>query len=228
MAPVQKDVLAPGDSTVVELVFNTNSVVKPPLVIRKHANITSNDSTQAVVAINFEGKVVPDTDTVSTMAFGPKILQFGPDDRKQEITFENVKDSVSLSVKLVGYVMDDLAIKVPNKPIQPGKKGKIEIEWKGDLPEYDVGRSLTFKTGSSESPQFSAAYSIKGAKGPRPAPSKPIKPQQAANPQGTSRQAPTSKDVVKGAATSQPQGIPVKADSVKVENPLDQKQWPPK
>jgi len=33
---------------------------------------------------------------------------------------------------------------------------------------------------------------------------------------------------VKGAANSWPQGIPVKADSAKIENPLDQKQWPPK
>jgi hypothetical protein len=195
--------------------------------IKKSANVMSNDSLLLTLPINFSGKVVADTDTVSTIVFGPNIIEFTPQSRKHEITFDNVKDSVDLNIRQIGYVVDNFTIKAPGKPIEPGKKGKIEVEWKGDLPEYDIERSITFETGSIATPRFSVAYSIKGIKGPRPAPVKPAKPQQAKA--GTSPNSPMSKGgAVRSTTSSRPAAAPARADSIKRENPLDQKNWPPK
>jgi len=172
LAPIQKNRLAPGDSTVVELIFNARTVMRPPLPVKKSATVSSNDQTQSRLSINFTSRIIPDSDTVSTIAFGPRLIEFSPDNRKAEIEFENIDDSLSLTATQIGYLMDDFNIDIPKKPLKPGKKDKIMVEWKGEKPEYDVDRSLTFDTGSQENSRFSVSYTIKGVKGPKQAPAK--------------------------------------------------------
>ncbi len=223
MAPVQKDVLAPGDSTVVELVFNTGTVARPPMNVRKSANILSNDTNSPTIPISFAGKVVADTDTVSTMVFKPNAFQFGPENRKFEISFENVNDSTALNIRPVGYIMDDIAIKHSGKAVEEGRRGKVDIEWKGDVPEYDVNRSITFETGSVASPHFTVAYSIKGTKGPRPLP-----PAQQAHKTPVTK-AGTEGGVRPTTASRPPGATAIKADTTKKEvTPWGEKVWPPK
>jgi hypothetical protein len=224
LAPVQKDVLAPGDSTVVELVFNTGTVARPPMNLRKSANVMSNDADKPTIPIYFTGRVVADTDTVSTMVFKPNSFQFSPEKRKAEIFFENVNDSAALNVKPVGYLMDDFVIKPSDKAIGNGKRGKVEVEWKGNVPEYDVTRAITFETGSAASPYFSIAYSIKGTKGPRPAPppAQAHKPPIKAGPDSGVKATTASR-------TTSPPAAPIKADTTKKEvTPWGEKVWPPK
>jgi hypothetical protein len=226
MAPVQKNVLAPGDSTVVELIFNAKTAVRPPLPVKKSANITSNDSARATLPINFSGRVVPDTDTVSTVVFGPPILNFHPDGKKGVILVENIKDSLDLVITQVGYLMDDFKIEAPKKAIAKGKKGEIKVAWIGAQPEYDVERSITFETGSKATPRFSVSYFIKGLKGPSPkaAPQHAAKTPPSSNPTGANASAnkpPLKKQMV-------PPGAPARADTVKNETtPWGEKVWPP-
>jgi hypothetical protein len=195
--------------------------------VKKNANVMSNDELAPTLPINFSCKVVPDTDTVSTIVFGPSLLEFSPEYRKHQIFFENAKDTAGLSVRPIGYVMDEFEFKHHGKDIGPGKKGKIDIEWKGNLPEYNVERSITFETGSAETPRFTIAYSIKGTKGQKPTPPPPVKPAQASTRSTTSRPD-MPRPVVGGSTTTRPQTATTKADSIRNENPLDQKQWPPK
>jgi hypothetical protein len=226
MAPVQKDVLAPGESTVVELIFNTKTVGRPPMNLNKHANVNSNDSLMARIPINFTGKIIPDTGSYATYTFGPSQMEFSPENRKMEIDLENLTDSLSLMLNPVGYIMDDFKIDIPRKGIAPGKSGKVVIEWKGSLPEYNTERSITFETGSKSSPRFSMAYNIKGSKGPRPIPQKA--PQTKATPnQATISKSPSA---AKGNSpvNTNPTTIPVKPDSTKQSTPWGKEVWPPK
>jgi hypothetical protein len=244
LAPIAKNVLAPGDSTVVELIIKGNSIKYKKTV---SADISSNDALAAKIRIRFSAAALPDTDTVSTVFFSPKILEFGEEHRRQKITVKNYEDLSALALMPVGYVMDAISIDYPSKPLKSGGKDEIKLTWKGEIPEYDVERSLTFDTGSDSLPRFSIPYVIKGIKGPQPgkgghqaqtaAPRPPTtKPTQAITTQGrpgaaikkpVQRPAGTkTEQPATGTKTEQP-ATGTKTDQTAKENPIDEPLWPP-
>jgi len=224
MAPVHKNVLAPGDSTVVELVFNGKTARVGPKTV--NATVSSNDSTAAGMRLSFSARAVADTDTVSTILFSPRLIEFGKGQEKRQIVFENVKDSSNIVISHVGYLMDDVVVKTENESVKMGNGTTVKLEWDGDTPEYDIERSLTFETGSNKVPRISIPYVIKGTKGPKlPAQQHAAKAVSKAN-QPPPAKTPASRTAVGNAATQKP--AHVKADTLKATNPVDQQQWPPK
>jgi hypothetical protein len=228
MAPVQKNVLAPGDSTVVELKFNARTA---PLNHAKtvNAEITSNDPTAGKsIRIRFSAQAVPDTDSVSTVVFSPKSTEFGPEKKKSELIVKNVKDSVDIRIVSVSPDMDNIKVDYPDKALGKGKKTEVKLEWSGPVPEYDIERSLTFETGSPSFPRFSVPYVIKGLKGKEP----PKTPQHAAKQSTAKPLSPVASPATSGAIKREghplPPSAPAKVDTSATKNPLGTQAWPPK
>ncbi len=253
MAPISKKELAPGDSTVVELVFNTRTSKGR---VTKNARVTSNDSTMAAFSIDFVATIVPTPDTLSNIRIDAPRVAFAKDSTKYEVIVEN-HDSSMVHLTLAAKPLDDIRADIKDDSIKPGKKGKIEFEWEGKTePEYDVNHVVTFETGLRGITRFSVPYIVKGLKGPKPV----VVPQKAQNPPspaGTAVQKPNTSGQIKSPAANQV-GTAVKSsadpgkpavstakpivnkgkpeinkeyspDSVKVDKPLPgTEQWPPR
>ncbi len=253
MAPISKKELGPGDSTVVELVFNTRTSKGK---VTKNARVTSNDSTMAAFSIDFVATIVPTPDTISALRIDAPRVAFEKDSTKYEVMVEN-HDSSMVHLALAARPLDDIKADIKDDSIKPGKKGKIEFEWEGKTaPEFDVTHVVTFDTGLKGIPRFSVPYIVKGTKGPKPVvvpqkaqnpPPKPGEPVQkpvttgqtkspAVNPSATAVK-PASDPGKTGGSTAKPvvnTGKPeinkeYSPDSVKVDKPLPgTEQWPPR
>ncbi len=217
--------MAPGDSTVVELIFGTKTSRGR---ITKNAKITCNDSTRASLTIDFAANVILDPDTVSVVKYTPQQITFSKDTTKCAVTVAN-NDSLQANLVMVGIPVDNISAKVKNSAIKKGKNTKIEFEWKGTEPEYDANHVLTFATGlpDKESARFSVPYTIRGTKGPKPA----TKPQNSAPIKAKD----LGKTAVPGTVGQvQPPGVSVKPlkqitpDSINTVKPMPNTKWPPK
>jgi hypothetical protein len=163
---LQKTELLPGDSTSVELIFNTRTYKGK---MTKSAKVTTNDTTQANLSIDFSVNVFPGPDTGSLIRLLPDQVRFGKDTTKQTVQVENLSNS-SLNVAMIDNVTDNIRYKIKSKEIKPGQTGILEFEWRGgEVPKYDVNRSITFSTALDSIPYFSIPYTIKGTE-PTPTP----------------------------------------------------------
>lgn len=217
MAPVNKKVLAPGDSTVVELVFGTKTSKGK---ITKNARIMSNDSTRSVVTIDFAGNIVVQPDTTSLIRVAPDQLQFDKAARKGFVAVENHGGS-QIKLLMVNQPGDEFKYKFDNGPLSGGDSQKLQFEWKGKTPEYDINRVFTFETGDMNVTRFSIPYTIKGEKGPKPnLAGAHGAPPKAANP-GVAAPGNHEAKPVMGNQNG-------KTDSLKTVNPIPGTPWPPK
>jgi hypothetical protein len=172
-APIQKKTLAPGDSTIVALVFNTKTSSGR---VSKNARITSNDTSQASLTIDFAANIVAAPDTFSAIRLDPHQMVFSKDAARNTITVENL-DSLPVNLTMIGSPADGIKTKVKNTNIKKGESSKLEFEWKGSVPEYDANHVITFETGIPQGiTRFSIPYTIKGTKGPKPVETKPVNP----------------------------------------------------
>jgi hypothetical protein len=218
-------VLAPGESTVVELVFNTKTSRGP---INKSARVTSNDSLKATVNIDFRGQIVPDTGMNVVLRPVPSKVEFIKGKETEIVTLVNNSKS-EIVPALISEPWDDVELKIKDRHIRSGKKGEVEISWKGSVPEYDITRSLTFETGNTDLPRFTIPYTIKGTRGPRPAPAH-TPPKQTAKSQPNIQRPPSTAMPAGSAVKAQQKGEKGAADVKKKEDekPVTGAQWPPK
>jgi len=161
---VRKKVLSPGDSTVVELVFNTRTGRSKAT---KTARVLSNDSTRASISIDFTCNIVPDTDSLTAITIAPRIVEFSAKSKKQTVQIQN-RGQAGIELTMIGGIADEIEAKLKDKSVGGGKKGKLVMEWRGDRPEYDENHTLTVETGNKSLSRFSIPYVIKGEKGPQP------------------------------------------------------------
>jgi hypothetical protein len=210
-------VLAPGDSTVVELVFGTKTSKGK---VTKNARIMSNDSTRAVVTIDFAGFIVVQPDTTSLIRLTPSQLQFSRESKKGSITVENHGGS-QINLQMVSQPVVEFKYKFGSNLINGGDSRKLEFEWKGETPEYDINHVFTFETGDMNVSRISIPYTIKGEKGPKPAP---------AGAHGAPPKIPNQVTAVPVKPEAKPLvgNQKAKTDSLKTVNPIPGTPWPPK
>ena len=163
-APIQKNKLAGGDSTIVELIFNTRAVSGK---VTKNARITSSDSSRANVTIDFSASIFTNPDTLSPVRATPDQLVFGEDSKKLSVEIQNY-GKIPAKLNLAERAPDEFKLKYKKDLLKPGDKRKIEIEWKGILLEHDINRSFTFEIGGMGVSRLSIPYTLKGEKGPEP------------------------------------------------------------
>jgi hypothetical protein len=125
-APLEKSIVAPGDSTMVELIFNTKKYTGK---MNKSATITSN-TPQATNQISFGTSVMNGKDTTLPVAFSPDIISIhrladkAPD--KFVLSIQN-NSEVDMTPVLDGCPRDLFDVKLPKK-IKAGKSAEAEIK----------------------------------------------------------------------------------------------------
>jgi len=176
---VKKDALAPGDSTVVELSFNTHAYKS---AVSKNATIFSNDlvNSQAKIFVSAKIDSIPDPSLPVTWA--PSTIQFTQKDKSFNIVVTN-RDSVNLNLQSIGDKYDDLLMELNDNVIKPGKSAKIKLKWNGGYQKENYARSLTFNAGEKDSSTiFTIPFVVQGTD-PTPEPvRKPVVPKKPPQP----------------------------------------------
>ena len=151
-APLEKDKLAPGDSTRLQVTFSTGSyrghVAKSPRIS------TNEGGTYKTVRILTNVLTRPDS-TYPLVVTPHKIdiSQFGKKERK-EVTFTitNVTPA-DLTVNLVDVPSDVFTVELPKK-VDAGKsaEGKVRLAGDGDIGDFE--RSVTFEVNDEQHTRF--------------------------------------------------------------------------
>jgi hypothetical protein len=160
-APIQKQILPPGDSTYVELIFDTKTSRGKTV---KNAQINSNDPVNGSERIDFSCTVFADSGYFRPVIVTPSKLEFDAHTTKFNVTIQNDTGS-TLALRIVDAPAKDVIVKIKNNTIQVGKRGEMALEWKGTEPEYDINSVITLETGTELLPRISIPYTIKGQKG---------------------------------------------------------------
>jgi hypothetical protein len=149
-APLEKSVIAPGDSTMVELIFNTR---KYSGKMNKSATITSNTS-QATNQISFWTSVMNGIDTTLPAAFTPEIVtvhrvtEKAPD--KLVVSIRN-NTAAEIVPSLDGCPRDLFDVKLPKK-IKAGKTAEAEIKISQTAPAFE--KSFTIQLDDPKATRF--------------------------------------------------------------------------
>ena len=152
--------MAPGESTVVELIFKTRTYKTR---ISKYATIYSNDPDQPTAKIHMSAHVYPSPDTSLPFALSLEKVNLSKDSKKSKIVLENKGDS-RLYVESAGEVIDGLSIKVKNDDPKPGQKSELRFEWKDEFEKENSERSITFLVYGSgkDTTRFSVPILLQG------------------------------------------------------------------
>jgi hypothetical protein len=124
-APLEKSIVAPGDSTMVELIFNTRNYSGK---MSKSATITTN-TLQATNQVSFSTAILSGKDTTLPVAFTPDIISIhrvankAPDKFTVSIQNNSAGDIIPV---LDGCPRDLFDVKLPKK-IKAGKTAEAEI-----------------------------------------------------------------------------------------------------
>jgi hypothetical protein len=131
--------LAPGESTVVELIFKTRAYKTR---ISKYATVYSNDPGQPTAKIHLAANVYPSTDTTLPFTFLPDKVSLSQDSKKSKIILENKSES-RLRIESAED-LEGLKLKIKNDDPKPGQKAELRFEWKSEFEKENVERSITF------------------------------------------------------------------------------------
>jgi hypothetical protein len=139
-APIKKKVLAPGDSTVVEMTFNSRTYRTK---IKKYATIYSNDPQKPTMKIHLEVKAGVRPDSTLNFSYSPYSVKLDKDKKKGEIEFfaDSQSDMIIQQISPDVYGLD---IDIKKDKIKAGKKGKIKFKWKNPVEIENIEKSITF------------------------------------------------------------------------------------
>jgi hypothetical protein len=167
--------LAPGESTVVELIFQTKNYKTK---VSKYATIYSNDPNEPTTKIQLSSIVDPIADSTLPFILRPEMASLSRDSKKARIELEN-KGAAKFLVQPVGDLLEGLSLDIKNDDPKPGQKSELRFEWAADFQKENLERSVTFLvTGDGgEIARFSVPVIIQGTD---PAPKVTSKPPQPA------------------------------------------------
>jgi hypothetical protein len=149
-APLEKSIVAPGDSTMVELIFNTK---KYSGKMSKSATIITN-ALQATNQVSFSTSVMNDKDTTLPATFTPEIVTVhrvadkAPD--KFVLSIQN-SSAGDITPVLDGCPRDLFDVKLPKK-IKAGKTAEAEIKINKMVPAFE--KSFTIQLDDAKASRF--------------------------------------------------------------------------
>lgn len=149
-APLGKDVLPPGDTTLLEVTFNSGSYQG---AIQKSVYVESNDPIQPFMDIVFNAMVsVP----ANALSFDPFFISFDTVRNlpmKAVIKVANL-DSNSISFSVLESPSPFVTVKTRKKKIAPGKETEIQVEMVSATPPGEFGTSFTLVCDDAKKSRF--------------------------------------------------------------------------
>jgi hypothetical protein len=150
-APLEKLFVPPGDSTKVELVFNSFYY---PGKSKKGATIVSTDSITGDIRISFTVEVLPNFDSIYPVYVHPCSLTFKSNLTKQEMKIKNVSKK-KLKLEIVDSPDEFYKPRLTKDELASGKSCKLKIENKKELPMEGSFKSITLEVVSDTTYRFS-------------------------------------------------------------------------
>lgn len=153
-APIKKEIVAPGDSTAVELIFTSIESYRGSL--QKSATVTCNDDARGTFLLRFKATINTHPDSAKPAQLTPWNVDIPSASRAKE--FDVLVKNVSkepLQLSLVSYPFEFINVTLPSGTINPGSSGTIKVKVAPGCKENEFEKSFTFTTGTApDSPRY--------------------------------------------------------------------------
>ncbi len=142
-APLTKEVVAPGDSTEVELVYTSNKGVKGNFA--KNATVTCNDADRGTFQLKFNGSSFTNVDSLTplTLSEGELAITGLPGSKEVKLTVKNVSPN-PVKIRLAALPARFLQVAVPEVEIKPGREKEIAVKVNSSVKDEQFKKSFTF------------------------------------------------------------------------------------
>jgi hypothetical protein len=139
-APLEKKIVPPGDSTFVDITFNTGQSKGKTT---KTVSVTTNTA-EKERRVSFTAYIVAEGDSTSPLLIKPSALDFASLKDKKELSFslEN-RTGANLSLQLLSAPGENFEIKLP-KSIKAGEIAKAKIKLLAKALPQEFVKSFTF------------------------------------------------------------------------------------
>lgn len=154
-APLRKNVLPPGDTTLLEVTFNSGSYQGQ---VSKAVYVESNDPIEPFLDISFLANVsVP----AKLLSFDPFFVKF---DTLRSLPAKAIIKIVNMDSQTVSYSIAELPysyvnLKTRKKKLAPGKEAEIEVTLSKAPPAGEFGTSFTVVCDDEHKSRFSIPIS---------------------------------------------------------------------
>ncbi len=152
-APLEKNLVAPGDSTSVELIFTSKRNYRG--ILNKSAAVTTNDATYGTLRLRFSARINEKPDSVGPVQLSPWELKYNPNERHKIMSIEvkNVSES-PLQLEMISFPENYLNIDFPAGNLSPGATRVITVGIKDTVKDPAFAKSFTFATGDEKNTRF--------------------------------------------------------------------------
>lgn len=152
-APLEKEVVAPGDSTGVELIFTSSEAYRGKT--QKTATVTCNDDDRGSFLLRFTAQFNTVPDSAKPIQLAPWSLEIAEAERARElaIAVRNVSDQ-PLTLKLAGLPLGFLKVTLPVTPIAPNESATIKVQVDPKCKANAFEKSFTIECSDVQTTNF--------------------------------------------------------------------------
>lgn len=153
-APLSKEVIAPGDSTELEIIFTSSPSYRGES--QKTTSVTCNDDERGTFSVRFKAKFNVAPDSAQPLQLSPWNVDWPLADRAKEVTIAARNVSTQpVQISIVDMPRGFLTATAPTAAIAPGAsapiKLKVDPQFRGDSFE----KSITIECSDSAKTRFS-------------------------------------------------------------------------
>lgn len=151
-APLEKNVIAPGDSTKLEIIFSTKQYKS---LVSKRPKIQTNESS-GNKSIMFKANVVPNPNSTDPLVINPSIINFSQANIKNNDNYvfniTNVTDQ-DFDIIIIDQPENMFDLKLPNK-IKAGKNAQASIKLNEEFKTLSFEKSITIEVNDTNKSRF--------------------------------------------------------------------------
>ena len=155
-APLTKEVIAPGDSGEVELVFKASPGQRGN--VTKTATVTCNDNNKGNFQLSFSSKIYPkeypDSLQPLTLSTGSVKWDQTSKSKVQSIELKNVSQS-PINISIVARPKGFVELEMSDKEIMPGKTKELKFKISPEFTGQEFTKSFTFACTNAEKTRYS-------------------------------------------------------------------------
>lgn len=155
-APLTKEVIAPGDSGEVELVFRANPGQRGN--VTKTATVTCNDNNKGNFQLSFSSimypKEYPDSLQPLTLSSGSVKWDQTSKSKVQSVVLKNVSQA-PVNITIVSKPRGFVELEMSDKEIMPGKTKELKFKISPDFTGQEFTKSITFACNDAQKTRYS-------------------------------------------------------------------------
>jgi len=160
-APLDKDIIYPGDSAALEIIFNSKKYVG---LVTKRPRVETNTYPPGQ-RVSFSANVVAAPDSTLPLIIEPWLADFSPQNgpgNTRTLAITNRTNS-ELEIVVVDKPKDRVKIKLPEK-ITPGETVNAVFEFDGADKDTELIKSITFQINDPDQSRFSIPIMRQGSR----------------------------------------------------------------